>query len=351
MVKTMLRCWMGLFSLGLVACGAVPDGQELPSDAPALADGPEAEIDDVSQALGAWRELFATTRASQPMHVGPRYTFIVEWNLQGDVCAIPVVVLTATGEKLNVPNFPSCGIVNSAISAGDLIVHHERGNTMYALRSGPNNTWSWTPIAYTNDRVPKMATDGQYVYWDEDWTVYRVHRLGSPVATLATDRVLVGVAGSDLYLLDSTGSGYDLKRRTLTGTNESTVRVDVDPGDVYDSSFDATHLYFSSNSSRVGDTNRIQRIARSGGALSTMKSSTAVRYVSPFSNGAALYWREERISDGAATIRRRNHSNGNHVTQPFPMAELEQMLVTSSGIYAVGDIESNSRAALMRGDL
>jgi len=107
-------------------------------------------------------------------------------------------------------------------------------------------------------------------------------------------------------------------RRELAGTRESLVRANVTPG----------------------------------GALSTMKSSAEVLCVSP-----NLQRLGPVLAGGAHQRRQRddppeNHSNGNHVTQPFPMAEMEQMLVASSGIDAIGKPETGVRRyALMRGDL
>ena len=353
MIKAVAGYSVGLFSLALVACGSVPDGQSLSTDDPSIGEATEEDVDAVTQPLGAWRDLYSSTTERRQLAVGPTYTLFLGSKIGPDPCSVPVVLSTTTGEKLNVPEFPRCGWVSWAVStSAGLFVHHQDRNAIFALIRGANDTYTWSAIAFTNDSSVKLATSSQHVYWQEGWTVFRVSRLGSPVATVATERSLVGVDGSDLYLIKQTSDGYDLVRRELAGTRESLVRANVDPGDVYDSTFDATHLYFSTEGFPAGSTNRIQRIARSGGALSTMKSSAEVLYVSPFSNGSALYWREVRISDGSATIRRRNHTNGNHVTQPFPMAKMEQMLVAPSGIYAIGQPETGVRRyALMRGDL
>ena len=346
--------WIGVFSLlALAACGATPDDQDEPSTGEGSPEELSEDVGEASQALGGWSELASSTRP-RPMSVGPTYTLFLGWTTtSGEGCRVPLVFDTTTGAQLPVPAFPRCGRAFVATSASNgLFVHHSPNlsdsGTIYSLIQ-TNGTFSWSPIAFTSEQASGMVADSQYVFWAEGWTVYRVGRLGSPVLTVATDRTLVGVSGSDLYLIDQVGDGYDLMRRSRSGSSESTVRADIDPTAVSESSFDASYLYFAESS---GGTNRLQRIARSGGALSTVKSSTSVRYVSPFSTGSALYWREERLSDGAATIRRKNLLNGNHVTTSFPMAELDQMLVASSGIYAIGRVDAGvDRWALIRGGL
>jgi hypothetical protein len=83
----------------------------------------------------------------------------------------------------------------------------------------------------------------------------------------------------------------------------------------------------------------------------TVKESPTTYYDDAFSTGAMLYWTESTTEPNPRKLRRKNLSNGNHVTVSMPMAWEELMIVTSAGVYVAGTSSETGNSTLFRSSL
>lgn len=349
----------------LLACGA-PDGANPTGDVEEVADD---EVGEATQALGGWAPVYTSPTGESMHHVGPTYSLaarrftqvIPGWgSLYYDV---PEIVLTATGQKPTVTQLPFellPTVRHVASDTNNLVFFSPAGWRMYVYQPASPTTGSWNLAAILgNDalHVESAYLNATHVYADTLIGIFQIPldgdlpQVGIPAnaenATLVPNSQnwrLLAVNGEDIYVAEPGTSSVEYIKRVNSSGVGPILAVSRPGARWYASS--GPNDYFTDIVDDNGvATNRIRRLVKATGAISTVKSSSTVNYTSVFATGSALYWRQVQLSDGAKKIVRMNLSNGNHVSTEFPFTA-DSFAGTASGIY----VRSNT-PGIHRGDL
>jgi len=279
----------------------------------------------VSQALGGWSERWRTTQYVAMAGIGPTHTVIVRKVSDcGDVGRQVEVIDNATGQNLvthsaatgetfTVSPLPSCSNITAVNAEFGVYVADSLHKKILYLQS---TALSWSEVTSTPGiNISKLMIGTSTIYWQDSTGIYMAPRTGGgPRTTLSTaaNTYLLGVDYGDAYLQAKVGTQYELRKVVGPNLSVTTLRTQSDP---YASlSFDENNFYWVEN---LG-THRLRQMTKSGSSISTVHSSIEVFYLFPKANNGLLYWIELDGSTHVSNLRRKNLSNGNHVTVTLP---------------------------------
>ena len=140
-----------------------------------------------------------------------------------------------------------------------------------------------TIATLTDEGGSAIVADGAFLYVSTNSVVWRLHKDGSSVDVILHEATTsLAIDGPDLYCtttepylygpppLDAAGAQSVLKLSLLDGTRTVLATEQRGPGAV---TVDGTYVYWASNRyNYVGNTGRVLRVAKSGGAIETVAS-------------------------------------------------------------------------------
>jgi hypothetical protein len=309
------------------------------------------EVGQLSLALGGFTALYTQTGGSQ-LNVGDTYSVFDEL-VSG--CDRANIVLTTTGALTSLTQASGCASYTAAASDSGVYLGDSAGQKIVqrvptgfggaGSGGGPSPGALLHFINTPGNSIAKILLSSTHVYWKDSAGIHRASRTSPAITTLApSNRTLRGIDGGVLYVEVPVSGGFSLRTLPVAGGAET--QLFFHTGRFSNLTFDTQHFYWVEGISSV---NRLRRLTKSGTNLTTVRESSTVFYEFAYSNGSALYWREENVATRAAKIRRQNLSNGNIVSADFPMFIALEMLIRSDAIYVIGTISQQpSLRGLMR---
>lgn len=346
--KNVAALWpcIAALALGATACIGTPESSS------------EEDVAVTTEALGGFTELVNVGNES-PLDIGPTYT-VFKAPPQAP-CGFADIVFTQTGARVPVPALPGCPNITAADSqsAYSVTVADRTGNKIYQLKvqtdASGNPVYSWFVLKDTsawNASVWRMITASSllWVYTPpsfrvlDDWTGYTYGGGSFTGDMLAAD---VSVIYRNVFASDGM---WELQK--VDGGNSVVVLARSATSFAPGFSFDSDYFYWI----ETGSTNKLHRLPKAGGSISTVRSSSTVIYHAPVSNGSMMYWLEQTVSDGSMKIRRQNLSNGNIVSTNFPFTWFDarpqnQLRLLNDAIYFTPYLGSPTHWSLYRTQL
>ncbi len=299
---------LALFATNLFACGAREDF--------GAAEPGEENIGETADPLGNTVPV-AVTAMNRFLHLGPSQ---VLYSSGG--CPETVQVRTLTGGSLSLGQFPECSISTAASDSAVFIASGGSSPRIYG--------WDLFQGFFSIARLSstprgKLLLDAQNVYFADSQGLKKVSRSGGTVFSVR--------AGSDVQLLALDGTllyyrfSSELRRIHIGATSETILRNNVTG--IIDLTFDSASLYWAIDQSPIDAIpDRIERMAKAGGAVSVFHNSTDPLAIADLVTASGnLYW-TETLPGGASSILRR--------TSAGVVTVAKQNLESAAGLRAVG---------------
>ena len=321
--------WQRLLLATIVVTGACNDEGSPQESVP---------VARVAQPLGAWTALWSGSEV--PLHLGSAFTMLKR-TVNG--CDELVVLNTGTGSARAVPVPPVCASIAAAISDSattHLYFANTANATIYRTRLEEGGTAghppaTWSAFATGATAVTKLLLGSSHLYWQGGGSIYRAAVSGGTSTRVVISRTLLAVDGSTLYVERSEGNGsYTLGSVPAAGGTE-TVLYTRTGSFAPTFSLDANNLYWAEGDP-AGGLQRLVKRPKSSSTPEELERSVQFRYESPVSNGTSLYWREKFFDASTSKVQRRSLATGAKSEASFFLQSLNQMIVTSTGVYVVG---------------
>jgi hypothetical protein len=329
----------------LAACGADPGGFE--EWATGDEGAQEPETGETAQALGNFNVVWESTQYA-PFHLSSNFAAFVRFSPS---CTDHVLLVNRTSGFSFRANFSGgCRIPRSSGADSQLFIGDMQQDDILRLVTDELGA-GWVKVADTvEDPHGKILVNSSHVFWTDRAGIRRAPRGGGSVTPLiaGTNLQLAAIDGTNLYYTRPVTGGGDDLLRIQTGGGGNTFLLTT--GRIREVSQDATHLYWTDNST---DPRRLRRMNKSTLALSTSSEGSGKTYHHPHSTGSMLYWAEDRMDSGVA-VRRRNLSNGNVVTVPYGQVDPPIFMdVFSDGVFTADLLPDvlSFKGAIVRGSL
>jgi hypothetical protein len=329
-------------ALGLAACAAQVTSEDQISDQQAA-----KEVGTVRQALGGWSERWHATQPSTLAGVGSSLTAVARMvNDCGDLgrqidlidhaTGLPLVTHSeATGETFTVSPLPSCSnitaIYTSPSSSGGNDTVYVADSLHKKILLLQSVSLSWREVASTpGTGITKLLVANSTLYWQDSAGIHLQGVIGGAFfATLTTDpnALLLGLESSDAYIQFKVGDQFALRK--IRGPNSSVTTLRTQSAPFGSLTFDRDNFYWT----ETGATRRLRQMTKSGASVSTVHDSTTVIYGNPRSDGSMLYWTEFTPATSTHKFRRKNLTNGNHVSVAMPWPAFFNVTLSSTGVY------------------